>query len=147
MKKMKAELISSCGFNCALCVYNQRNEKEKGYCAGCDAKGGIKKVRCTNCALKTCHPQQIANIRFCYECDEFPCQKLKRLDKKYIKRANTSMIANLKYIQQNGMEAFLESETNRWKCKNCGEIISIHNQLCMKCNTPVSLHQEKACDT
>jgi len=45
-----------------------------------------------------------------------------------------SMIENLIFIKENGIESFLEKETEKWKCPECGELISCHNGVCMSCH-------------
>ena len=38
-------------------------------------------------------------FRYCYECDGFPCARVKRLDKRYRTKYEMSMIENLEYIR------------------------------------------------
>jgi hypothetical protein len=38
-------------------------------------------------------------FRYCYECDEFPCARVKRLDKRYRTKYEMGMIENLEYIR------------------------------------------------
>jgi hypothetical protein len=44
------------------------------------------------------------------------------------------MIENLVFIKEHGTESFLEMETEKWKCPECGEVISCHNGVCMRCH-------------
>jgi len=46
-------------------------------------------------------------LRFCFECNNFPCKRLKALDKRYRMKYHMSMIDNLNFIKENGLEAFL----------------------------------------
>lgn len=41
-----------------------------------------------------------------------------------------SMIENLVFIRDHGIEKFLEKEEEKWKCPECGEVIYCHNGLC-----------------
>jgi len=129
-------LIAPCGMNCSLCsaFLAQKNSlKDKGigksYCAGC--RKNNKK-----CALlkKKCDLLLNNKIWYCFECDDFPCARLERLDKRYRTYYRTSMIDNLKFIQKNGTTKFLEKEEKKWQCKKCGELICCHNGLCFKCD-------------
>ena len=43
------------------------------------------------------------------------------------------MIANLEYIKEHGMAAFLKMEEEKWKCPECGGVISCHNGICYSC--------------
>ena len=52
-------------------------------------------------------------IRFCFDCEAYPCKMLKSLDKRYGTKYHMSMIENLNYIKVNkvnGVEKFLELE-------------------------------------
>ena len=132
---MKEELIAPCGMNCGLCTryLAMRNDvQSKGvdisYCTGC-------RPRDRKCAFvqKDCELLRKRQIKFCYECPDFPCGKLKKLDDGYRKRYHMSMIDNQQYIRDYGMEKFLEKEAQKWKCPDCGSVICCHNGLCYNC--------------
>jgi hypothetical protein len=72
-------------------------------------------------------------VKYCYECADFPCPRLERLDKRYRTNYRMSMVENLKYIKDKGMAAFLEKEKEKWKCPECGGTITCHGGLCFKC--------------
>ncbi len=129
------ELIAPCGMNCALCssyLAKKNNIKEKGvkmsYCAGC-------RLRDKKCAFikKNCPLLLNNKIKYCYECDKFPCEKLKALDERYRKKFRMSMINNLNLIKEKGIKKLLLSEKKKWQCPKCGEFICCHNGLCFKC--------------
>jgi len=130
------KLISPCGMNCAICAsyLAQRNDiKNKGvrmpYCVGC-------RPRNKNCAFLKKHCAKIAKgeVTFCFECDSFPCKNLITIDRRYRTRYRMSMIENLIFIKENGMEKFLEEQEKTWKCQTCGELLSCHNGLCFNCD-------------
>ena len=73
-------------------------------------------------------------VRFCYECEKFPCSRLKDLDKRYRTKYHMSMIENLKFIKEHGIESYLEKEEEKWRCPECGEVICCHNGLCLNCD-------------
>jgi hypothetical protein len=136
---MKEDLIAPCGMNCAVCVsyLAMKNDlKKKGfaksYCAGCLPRG-------KNCAFlkKSCRLLGEGLVRFCYECEDFPCRRLKGLDKRYRTSYHMSMIENLEFIKQNGVAEFLEKESSKWLCPQCGGTISCHNGLCLNCSLEV----------
>jgi hypothetical protein len=81
-------------------------------------------------------------VRFCYDCRDFPCRRLKTLDKRYRTFYHMSMIENLEYIKKLGIKEFLEKETAKWQCPECGEVICCHNGLCLNCNLD-KLRQKK----
>jgi hypothetical protein len=141
---MEDTLLAPCGMNCALCVNYQalRNELTKhGFkkttCPGCLPRG-------KNCTFmkKNCGLLGYGLVRFCYECKDFPCTRLKSLDKRYRTRYHMSMIENLEFIKEHGIEKFLEKEETKWRCPTCGEVICCHNGLCLSCNLDI-LQQNK----
>jgi hypothetical protein len=121
--------IAPCGMNCSLCLAFQR---EKNICAGCNATAGHKANHCATCSIKNC--EEMPGRGFCYSCTEFPCKRLKQLDKRYRTRYGMSMIANLTMIKTNGIEAFINLEINKWTCK-CGSLLCVHRPICLKCGT------------
>ncbi len=73
-------------------------------------------------------------VRFCFECENFPCKRLKSLDKRYRTKYHMSMIENLVFIKEHGIEKFLEKQKETWRCPTCGGLICCHNGLCLTCN-------------
>ncbi|MDD2238856.1 MAG: DUF3795 domain-containing protein [Bacilli bacterium] len=134
--KEKEDLIAPCGMNCSLCIayiFNKFNLNKEGfhkkYCPGCIAR----KQNCVFALGKKCDLIANGKIRFCYECNKFPCEGLKRLDKRYRAKYNMSMIDNLNCIKENGIDQFIKKEIEKWKCKTCGESKCCHNGLCLNC--------------
>ena len=132
---MKADLIAPCGMNCALCISYQamiNDLKAKGftkrYCTGCIPRGKNCEFMKQNCDLLG-----MGVVRFCYECDLFPCTRLKKLDKRYTTQYHMSMINNLVEIQMYGIEEFLQTQDEKWQCPTCGGTICCHNGLCLTC--------------
>ena len=132
---MNEELIAPCGMNCAICsgyLAYMYDLKSKGvrmpYCIGC-------RPRDKQCAFlkKRCTLLMEGKVRYCYECEEFPCTKLQRLDKRYSSNYRMSMVENLEYIRKNGIEGFLSREEEKWKCPDCGAVICCHNGICFNC--------------
>ncbi len=133
---MEEILIAPCGMNCALCsgyLAKKNDLKKKGfgksYCAGCLPRG-------KNCAFmkRSCSLLGNGLVRFCYECKDFPCRRLKALDKRYRTFFHMSMIENLENIKENGMADFLEKERVKWGCPRCGATICCHNGICYNCD-------------
>ena len=144
MTEMKEILIAPCGMNCRLCIAyqfkdNDLNKKgfHKKYCPGCIPRGENCKHMGDRCEL-------LGNgkARFCFECKDYPCKTLKALDKRYRTKYHMSTIENLNYIKEKGMESFLEEQTEKWKCQNCGGTICCHNGLCLNCSIDL-LRQNK----
>ena len=53
-----------------------------------------------------------------------------------------SMIENLEYIRDKGIDKFLEKEQEKWQCPDCAGVICCHNGLCLNCNLD-KLRQKK----
>jgi hypothetical protein len=132
---METALIAPCGMNCAVCsafLARKYDLKKHGimgsYCAGCRPQG-------RNCAFmkKSCERLGNGIVEYCYECTEYPCRRLKHLDKRYRTNYHMSMIENLDSIKEQGVEQFLKREQEKWRCPECGGTISCHGGLCFKC--------------
>jgi hypothetical protein len=132
---MEEVLIAPCGMNCAVCsayLAMKHDLKKSGimrmYCAGCRPRG-------KNCAFmkKSCDRLGNGLVKYCYECPDFPCPRLKRLDKRYRTFYRMSMIENLEFIKENGVKKFLEREGAKWRCPECGGVICCHNGICFSC--------------
>jgi hypothetical protein len=44
-----------------------------------------------------------------------------------------SMQKNLAFIKEQGIDAFLQKEAEKWRCPGCGGTISCHNGICFDC--------------
>lgn len=127
-------LIAPCGMNCGICMAYLR---EKNVCKGCWSKIGYKAKTCTNCIIKNCELLNKTESKFCYDCEKYPCLRLKQLDKRYRTKYKMSMIENLENIKKIGLLKFIQNENARWACKKCGSTICVHRKICFKCGTIV----------
>ena len=126
------EMIAPCGINCGTCLAYQREKKNR--CHGCrKADLNIPKTRLA-CKIKNCEHLQKTETNLCSECHLFPCARLKHIDKRYSIRYKTSLIRNLDTIKEVGLTKFIESEVSKWSCPNCGSLLSVHKDYCLKCN-------------
>lgn len=132
---MNEELIAPCGMNCGICsrylalTHEIKNKEIRmSYCIGC-------RPRDRKCAFikKGCHLLLSGQIGYCYECSDFPCEKLRKLDRRYRTFFRMSMIENLQFIKEHGIQKFLIREQEKWKCSDCGETICCHNGVCFNC--------------
>ena len=129
-----AKLIAPCGINCGNCIaffgYTMSGKKRKHPCSGCWSRE-------RPCAFikKKCKKLTGGQIQYCFECNNFPCETLKTLDKRYTEKYGLSLVRNLKYIQKNGIDEFLKYEKERWKCPTCGGVVCVHNSRCYYCDS------------
>jgi hypothetical protein len=143
MANMKTTLIAPCGMNCALCSAYLAREYDlkkqgisRGYCEGCRPRG-------KNCAFMKQSCERLGNglVKYCYECTEYPCRRLRHLDKRYRTNYRMSMIENLEFIREHGIRKFIKKDEEKWRCPSCGGTISCHGGLCFQCQ--VSQLKEK----
>ena len=132
----RKSLVAPCGMDCGVCdkflAYSHQIPKKQGgisHCRGCrptNKKCGYIKQKCIT--------GKINEIYFCFECDIFPCDNLKKIVKGYKERYNFDFIENLYSIQSQGLDWFINKQIEKHKCMICGDIICIHNLKCYSCN-------------
>ncbi len=123
-------LVAPCGMNCCICMAYLR---EKNKCPGCRGTDVGKPITRVKCKIKTCEILKKSKLEFCFECEKFPCDDLKHLDKRYRTKYNMSMIENLENIKKLGIGEFLRNEKIRWACTECGGTICVHKGNCYNC--------------
>jgi hypothetical protein len=126
----KILLIAPCGMNCGICRAYLR---EKNKCTGCRGIDANKPLTCVKCKIKNCKVFQKGKVKFCFKCQNFPCDNLKHLDKRYRTKYNMSMIKNLESIKKLGIRKFIRNEKLKWACIECGGIICVHKGYCVDC--------------
>ncbi len=133
---LNEELVAPCGMNCAVCSNYLAcvNNLNRSQCAGCrttNKKCTYLFEKCTglNHSLKG-----NANAKFCFECNQYPCKEIDRMDRRYRENYGTSIKGNLEYIKGKGLREFVAKQYNEHKCSRCGELVSVHNRKCFKCD-------------
>ena len=131
--KLSEELVAPCGMNCGVCKYYLAKERElyKSRSAGC--AGCLPGKRECRFIKDNCELHRKNSIRFCFECGDFPCEGVKKIEKRYVAKYRTSLINNLLQIQNNGMSQWLAEEEQKWRCSQCGGTITIHGGICYDC--------------
>jgi len=128
---MKKELIAPCGMNCNICKYHYR---EKNTCFGCREENEKNPITRFHCAVRCCTILKDRKWEVCFvTCEKYPCKRLKALDKRYSTKYHMSMFENLTYIEEKGMDKFLEKEVEKWTCPECGGIVTCHGGMCLNC--------------
>ncbi len=127
---IRQSLIAPCGMNCGICMAFLR---EKNHCRGCRASDRDKAISVLRCKIKNCKVIKKGKADFCFECVDYPCKRLRQLDKRYRTRYNMSMLENLAYIKENGIRRFAGKEATRWRCPECGGTICVHKGICLSC--------------
>jgi len=127
---VETRLIAPCGMNCGICMAYLRKERK---CLGCYVDDSNKPSTILNCIIRNCETIKTNQSGFCYECESYPCKRLKQLDKRYRTKYSMSMIENLESIKRIGLSAFIANEKVRWRCTKCGGVICVHRGYCFSC--------------
>jgi len=122
--------IAPCGMNCGICLAHLR---EKNHCSGCLSEDMLQANHCSICKIRNCEKLKLTTSGYCYDCEEYPCKRIKHIDKRYRTKYGMSMIDNLDRIKLLGLEKYVELEKTRWACTNCGERLCVHRPQCQHC--------------
>ena len=138
------ELIAPCGINCAICsrYLSFVNNLKQSQCIGCRPRG----QKCTFLFGKcTGINNNILTVDtdFCFECDQYPCKQISRMDNRYRNNYKMSIKDNLDYIKKEGIDKFIDDQYERYRCSKCSGLISIHNKKCFKCDTITRLVEKE----
>ncbi len=129
----REEMIAPCGLDCSIC---SRALLKVDPCPGCNGPDINKPEFCSKrCGIILCQKRKEKGYRFCDECPDFPCEDVMEKENRYTTKypLYESVLENLRMIREQGMEAFLEREKQRWTCPDCGGTVSVHSGTCSKC--------------
>jgi rubrerythrin len=84
--------------------------------------------------MKHCEFYTSSKAKFCFACGEYPCKKVKHIDKRYRSKYGMSMIENLNAIKETGIRNFIKLEKQKWTCPECGNLICVHKKNCLICS-------------
>lgn len=119
MKKIPNENCASiCGLFCGACP------SFPDECHGCFSD--FVRDTCKNCATHgflECAKKH--NATRCYECKEFPCDKLKEFSKKPVINGicnHANVIPDSQRMKKVGVSKWIEEKITEHKCTKCGEL-------------------------
>jgi hypothetical protein len=134
--ELERQLIAPCGMYCGVCsaylAYAHQTPRVRGkitYCAGCRPRNkqcSFLKKRCARLGDEA--------VEYCFECPSYPCENLKSVDASYRDKYGMSPLENLEIIHTQGEGALLDALSERYSCKKCGELRSIHSGKCYVCD-------------
>lgn len=131
MKSRRREL-APCGVFCGACPsYNKT-------CLGCASeRKDQKRTSKWGCKIRKCC-YDTSKIPYCIECDQFPCEKLKkklidshRGDHRFRYRHEIPEV--FVKMRELGVEEYHEYQKKRWTCPDCGGRILFYHYECSKC--------------
>ncbi len=128
-----AEMIAPCGLDCSICSRAQLKEDP---CPGCNGPDANKPEFCAKrCGIILCTKRKENGYRFCDECPDFPCEDVMEKENRYGSKypLKESVLANLKMIREEGMDAFLARQRELFTCPECGAPVSVHTGICSGC--------------
>ena len=142
--RIPEDLIAPCGMNCAICsrYLAYVNNLKRSQCSGCRPQNKRCEYLFEKCDGVNHAPN--GNVVYCFECDQYPCKQIDRMDERYRKNYNISVKENLESIKNQGIEKFLEDQYQKHHCQRCGGLISIHNRKCFKCDTITRLVEKQS---
>lgn len=121
-------LFAPCGMNCMVCYkhcYHQRP------CGGCLNSDMGKPEHCRKCKIKDCVGRK--GLKECFDCSDYPCKLIKNLETSYHKRYQASLMENSEFVRQYSLERFMEEQKEKYTCRKCGGVISLHDRECSEC--------------
>lgn len=143
--KEKRALLGICGVYCGACeTYRAFNDKDQVLfdwetkmgmppdevcCRGCGSD--LVNKWCAKCEFRKCVAQR--QISFCFECTDFPCQRLVAFSKTRPHR--TLGLKNLQRLKHMGIEEWLRQQEKRWTCSRCGKKLHWYAEKCPGCGT------------
>jgi len=92
-----------------------------------------RKLVCAAFIKKDCALIRKQEIEFCFECNNFPCENLIKLDQRHYRDDNLSMIDNLQRIKKIGVKQWLKEQERKWTCQKCGGNICVMDKECYDC--------------
>jgi len=107
MKLNDQNLLAPCGLYCGECEGFQDER-----CGGCLSRKGLCLKYTKTCRIYTCCVDK-RKLRFCSECEDFPCNKLAKFFDTPL--WYQEVVNNLRRISKAGSETFLKEEVKRVK--------------------------------
>lgn len=123
--------LAPCGVFCGACPSFGKS------CHGCSSEKKQKRTSKWGCKLRTCC-YSVKKLNFCFECDEFPCQKYRRKlpdahpgDPKFDYRHE--VLENFKKFAELGLEGYLKYQNEKWSCPSCRGRGHWYHYKCSQC--------------
>jgi len=132
-----------CGLYCEACTWyiattedperlkrlaDQRGwSEEAGRCYGC--RSDKRLPYCEECTMSACAAER--GIDFCGECEDYPCDDLKRFQAAMPHRIE--LWVNLERIRSVGYKQWLTEMREHYTCPRCGTLNSTYDLQCRRC--------------
>lgn len=157
MQEIQSKLNAPCGLYCGVCrIYQATLENDLKYLKRLGklyarrfpqiATLPVEELRCDGCLSDRRFPScQFCSIRECvqrkaiegcYACDNFPCEYI---DDFPIPAGKKAILRAVPYWRENGTQAWIQSEIERYHCPTCGEKLFRGVKQCSKCHSLLNL--------
>lgn len=137
VKKSPWDVIAPCGIYCDVCPSYEKT------CNGCGSVDpNQKRISKWSCKIRMCCMDH-QNLRYCYQCTDFPCKVLKKLQQSHPGNPKFSyrheMLDNLDDLKRLGERQWIQLQKKKWTCPKCkGKLLFYANQ-CPTCGTSIRL--------
>lgn len=133
---------SYCGLCCGACPVLKANEQgtlqetaqawgedpDDLVCHGC--KTSVESVYCRTCDMKMCAESK--KVDFCFQCPGYPCSALVAFQADECPH-HSVIFENLRAIEEQGVESWLNQQKSRWECPECGTSFCWYDETCSQC--------------
>jgi hypothetical protein len=149
------ELVGICGLYCGTCpryLAYQENDVEQLNEISRETGVPIEEIRCDGCLSDNVSPtclecrhgfRQCAgekNVTWCFECDDFPCQRLHDFRDVHVVNGishHIHVIEDLQYMKNHGVEQWVAEQERTGSCPKCGKRLYWFAHECPTCHTHV----------
>ena len=155
MKQDVQKLVGICGLYCGTCPnYLACRENDAEQLERISQKYGIpaEEIRCDGClsdrvmsfckecphGFRQCTSQH--KVTWCFECSDFPCQRLKDFTDIHIVDGishHAKVIDDLQYMKEHGLEQWVEEQEKAGCCSQCGKRLYWFTRVCPDCHTRI----------
>ena len=156
MEQDVRKLAGICGLYCGTCPdYLAHRKNDMGYVEKRSQEKGcsIDELRCDGClsdhvsahckdcrhGFRTCAAEK--RVKWCFECDEFPCQPLKDFTGVHVVNGishHEHIIEDLQYMKKYGIEEWVKIQNRAARCSECGKVQYWFDYKCPDCNGEVN---------
>lgn len=125
---LSVDTAGICGLFCGTCPFFPAD------CDGC--LSDRVHPDCADCrhGFRDCAAAH--KVTRCFECTDFPCSRLEDFSKIHIVNGichHTHVIEDLKFMGEQGVQAWVDQQTQMHTCPSCGKLIIWYEQKCPDC--------------
>jgi len=159
MKQGARKLVGICGLYCGTCPQYlawQENDTEQLAKISQEHDIPVEEIRCDGClsdrvisfclecrhGFRQCAKEK--KVTWCFECPDFPCQRLRDFTKVHIVDGiphHAHVIDDLQYMKEYGVKAWVEKQEEAGRCPRCGKRLYWFTRVCPVCHTQIKRNE------